>query len=78
MCFETLRQIGFSWFYLNDTGSMTVLIIMTIVVIVAYIFNASDVVSAMMGVTIQLCLVSVVTASVEVVWMTMVARLNMM
>ena len=35
MCFETLRQVGLRWFYRNYTGSETILIIVTVVVIVA-------------------------------------------
>ena len=80
MCFETLGQMGFGWFNSFDMGSemvMTVMTVMTVVAIVAIMAEVhiiDDIVFAMMGMSIQLTLMSVVSVLVEPGWMAVMVR----
>lgn len=76
-CLDTLGQMGLGWFYRDDMGLETVLTVMTVVAIMAEVLSPVDIVFAMMGMMIQLRLMSVVTMLVEPEWMAVMARLNM-
>lgn len=82
MCFETLRQRGLGWLYVDDTWPLTVMIVMTIMAVVTEVLNPNYIIVAMMGTTIQLWLMWVVivvtvTILVEPGLTTVVARMEM-
>ena len=61
-----------------DVGLKLVVIVIIVMAMVIKILNPEDIVSAMMGMTIQLCLGFMVAVLVESGLMAVVARLNMM